>query len=156
MPYFNTYKMDPERYVAYYQNQAGNGLPGYAGGGVMYGAGLGGIFRKLFRMAMPLLKQGFTIAKPHLKSAAKNILSDVVSNTLTRTFNNNNNPQDGSGLMVMSRKRMSRPPGNRRSGQTQKKRKLTPKKTSVIKHKRKETAKRVTTAKSKRSVKTIF
>ncbi len=39
--------MDPERYVAYYQNQAGNGLPGYAGGGVMYGAGLGGLFRGL-------------------------------------------------------------------------------------------------------------
>lgn len=147
--------MDPGRYVAYYQNQAGNGLPGYAGGGVMYGAGLGGLFRGLFRMAVPLLKRGFSIARPHLKSAAKNILSDVVSNTLTHSFNNNH-AQDGSGLMVMSRKRMSRPPGTRRSGQTQKKRKRTPKKTSVIKRKRKETAKRVTTAKSKRSVKTIF
>lgn len=149
--------MDPERYVAYYQNQAGNGLPGYAGGGVMYGMGLGlgGLFRGLFRMAVPLLKRGFSIARPHLKSAAKNILSDVVSNTLTHSFNNNN-AQDGSGLMVMSRKRMSRPPGSRSSGQTQKKRKRTPKKTSVAKRKRKETAKRVTTAKSKKSVKTIF
>lgn len=155
MPYSNTYKMDPDRYVAYYQNQAGNGLPGYAGGGVMYGAGLGGLFRGLFRMAVPLLKRGFSIARPHLKSAAKNILSDVVSNTLTHSFNNNN-AQGGSGLMVMSRKRTSRPPGTRRSGQTRKKRKRTPKKTSVIKRKRKETAKRGTTAKSKRSVKTIF
>ncbi len=147
--------MDPDRYVAYYQNQAGNGLPGYAGGGVMYGAGLGGLFRSLFRMAVPLLKRGFSIARPHLKSAAKNILSDVVSNTLTHSFNNNN-AQGGSGLMVMSRKRTSRPPETRRSGQTRKKRKRTPKKTSVIKRKRKETAKRATTAKSKRSVKTIF
>ncbi len=30
--------MYPERYIAYYRNQAGNGLPGYAGGPVMYGA----------------------------------------------------------------------------------------------------------------------
>ncbi|KAL1256637.1 hypothetical protein QQF64_012182 [Cirrhinus molitorella] len=155
MPYPYTYNTDPERYVAYYQNQAGNGLPGYAGGGVMYGSGLGGVFRKLFRMAMPLLKQGFRIAKPHLKSAAKNILSDVVTNTLTHSFNNNNT-QDGSGLMVMSRKRMSRPPGVRRSGQTQKKRKRAPKKTSVIKRGRKTASKRVTTAKSKRSANTIF
>ncbi|KAI2645445.1 hypothetical protein H4Q32_028939 [Labeo rohita] len=96
--------MDPEQYVTYYQTQAGNGLPGYAGGGVMYGAGFGGMLRKLFRMTIPLLRQGFSIAKPHLKSAAKNILSDVVTNTLTRLFNNNN-AQEGSGLMVMSCKR---------------------------------------------------
>ncbi|KAI2661667.1 hypothetical protein H4Q32_007310 [Labeo rohita] len=144
--------MDPERYVTYYQNQAGNGLPGYAGAGVMYGAGFGGMLRKLFRMTIPLLRQGFSIAKPYLKSAAKNILSDVVTNTLTLSFNNNN-AQEGSGLMVMSRKRSSRPPGAKRSGKTQKKRKRSPKKTSVIKRKRKETTKRV---KSKRSVKTIF
>ncbi|XP_051530648.1 uncharacterized protein F54H12.2-like [Myxocyprinus asiaticus] len=40
MAYFNNHNADPMRYVAYYQNQAGNGLPGYAGGGVRYGAGL--------------------------------------------------------------------------------------------------------------------
>ncbi len=71
--------MDPERYVAYYRNQAGNGLPGYAGGPVMYGSGIGGIFKALFRTALPLLKRGFSIAKPHLKAAARNIASDVVT-----------------------------------------------------------------------------
>ncbi|KAA0716599.1 hypothetical protein E1301_Tti019191 [Triplophysa tibetana] len=39
----------------------------------------------------------------------------------------------------MSRKRMTRPPGTRRSGQTRKKRKRQPKKTSVVKRKRKTT-----------------
>ncbi len=81
----------------------------------MYGAGLGGLFRGLFRMAVPLLKRGFSFAKPHLKSAAKNIVSDVVSNVLTRSHSDK--AQDGSGLMVMARKRMSKPPGVRRRGQ---------------------------------------
>lgn len=155
MAYFNSHNADPMRYVAYYKNQAGNGLPGYSGGGVMYGAGLGGLFRGLFRMAVPLLRTGFSIAKPHLKSAAKNILSDVVSHTLSNSFNNNNT-QDGSGLMVMTRKRKSRPPGIRRSGQTQKKTKRPAKKTSVVKRKRKKTAKRAAAKRTKRSGKTIF
>ncbi len=96
--------MDPERYVAYYRNQAGNGLSGYAGGPVMYGACIGGIFKALFRTALPLLKRGFNIAKPHLKTAARNIASDVVTSALSRSYNDtNNNGQNGKGLMVMSR-----------------------------------------------------
>lgn len=79
----------------------------------MYGLGWGGLYRGLFRMTIPLLKHGFSIAKPHLKSAGKNILSDVVSNTLSQSFNNNGTP-DGSGLMVMACKRASRPPGVQR------------------------------------------
>ncbi len=106
--------MDPERYVAYYRSQAGNGLPGYAGGPVMYGGGIGGIFKALFRTALPLLKRGFSIVKPHLKTAARNIASDVVTSALTRSYNdaNNNNGQNGNGLMVMSRGSF-KPPGAR-------------------------------------------
>ena len=73
---FNT-SADPHRYVNYYQNQAGGSMPGYAGVPSMYGAGLGGLFRGLFRMAMPLLRRGIGIAKPHLKAAAKNIFSEM-------------------------------------------------------------------------------
>ncbi len=63
----------------------------------MYGASIGGI--------LPLLKRGFSIAKPHLKAAARNIASDVVTTALSRPYNdnNNNNGQNGNGLMVMSR-----------------------------------------------------
>lgn len=136
--------------MTYYTNQAGNGLPGYVGGGVMYGNGLGGLFRGLFRFAMPLLKRGFNIAKPHLKSAAKNIFSDVVSNTMAGSFNNHD--QDGSGLMVMSRKRVYRPPGTNRSGQKPKKARRTVKKSSVAKRKRKTSAKKPPA----KRVKTIF
>ncbi len=49
----------------------------------MYGAGIGGIFKALFRTALPLcvhypLKRGFSIAKPHLKAAAKNIAKKYI------------------------------------------------------------------------------
>ncbi len=54
----------------------------------MYGAGIGGIFKALFRTALPLLKRGFSIAKPHLKDAARYIASDVVTTALSRSYNN--------------------------------------------------------------------
>ena len=73
MDSFNMHTMDPERYVAYYQNQVGGVMSGYTGSPAMYGAGFGGIFRNLFRMAIPLFKRGFSIAKPHLKTAAKTL-----------------------------------------------------------------------------------
>lgn len=149
--------MDTADYVNYYRNQAGDGLPGYAGGAVMYGDGQGGLFRGLFRLAVPLLKRGFNIAKPHLKSAAKNIVTDVVSNVMSGSSSGNPKAQDGSGLMVMARKSMSKPPGIRRRGHSIKKTKKTkrgPKKVSVMLRKRKKPVKRkVSTA---RSVKSIF
>lgn len=146
--------MNVADYIDYYRNQAGGGLPGYAGGAVMYGAGLGGLFRGLFRMAVPLLKKGFNIAKPHLKAAAKNIVSDVVSNAMTRSYNGDPKAQDGSGLMVMARKRLSKPPGIRRRGLSIKKTKRRGKKLSVTRRKRKKTKKR--NASVKRTIKTIF
>ncbi len=125
----------------------------------MYGAGLGGLFRGLFRMAVPLLKRGFSFAKPHLKSAAKNIVSDVVSNVLTRSHSDK--AQDGSGLMVMARKRMSKPPGVRRRGQWAAPKKKKKKKTvrgsnkrSLVRRKRKRSVSRNVSI--KRATKSIF
>ncbi len=122
----------------------------------MYGAGLGGLFRGLFRMAVPLLKRGFSFAKPHLKSAAKNIVSDVVSNVLMRSHSDK--AQDGSGLMVMARKRMSKPPGVRRRGQraAPKKKKTVrgSNKRSLVRRKRKRSVSRNVSI--KRATKSIF
>ncbi len=151
--------MDPERYVAYYQNQAGSGLPGYAGGPVMYGSGIGGIFKALFRTALPLLKRGFSIAKPHLKAAARNIASDVVTNALSRTYNaNNSEGQNGKGLMVMSRGSF-KPPGMRvrRGSGRVKKVKRTSKKRTRAKRSQRTRAKRVKKAVlRKRPLSSIF
>lgn len=111
MKQFNPYA-DPHRYVAYYHNQAGGYINGFAGIPVMYGGfGLGSLLKGLYRMAMPLLRRGIGIAKPHLKAAAKNIVSDVVSNVMQSRSQDSG--QEGSGVLVMQRRNMRRPPGVR-------------------------------------------
>lgn len=74
---YQPYVHNADNYISYYTAQTGGELLGYSSLGAHYGAGLGGIFQSLFRMAFPLLKKGFSVA-PHLKTAAKNIVSDVV------------------------------------------------------------------------------
>ncbi len=95
-----------------------------------------GIFKALFRTALPLLKRGFSIVKPHLKTAARNIASDVVTSALLRSYDdtNNNNGQNGNGLMVMSRGSF-KPPGARirRGSGRVKKAKRTSKRRTVAK-----------------------
>lgn len=100
----HNHHLDPNSYVSYYVDQVGNGLLGYHGSPTMYGSGIGGIFRNLFRMVLPFMKRGLSIAKPHLKSAAKNIVSEVVANAITRRVSPDAEHQEGSGLMMMSRK----------------------------------------------------
>lgn len=99
---------DEAKYTAYYLNQAGGELPGYSGARVQYGNGLAGVFRAIYRTVFPLIKRGLTIAKPHLKSAAKNIVGDVMSNVTREAFSNKT--QDGNGLAVVTKTRKRRPP----------------------------------------------
>ncbi len=58
-------------------------------------------------MAVPLLKRGFNLAKPHLKTAATNIVGDVVSNIVRNTTTKQ---QEGNGLMVDTKRTAKRPP----------------------------------------------
>lgn len=51
------------------------------------GSGLGGLFKGLFRVAVPFIKRGFSIVKPHLKTAAKGIINDTVNNIMTNMQN---------------------------------------------------------------------
>lgn len=101
-------------YIAYYKAQVGGGLNGFRGTAQM-GRGIGGIFRSLFRMARPLLRRGVDMAKPHLKTAMKNIASDVVGQVIRSRFNNpeESNTQGGSGIVVLPRGRRLTPPGRR-------------------------------------------
>lgn len=95
---------DPSLYTHYYKQQAGYGLPGFSGLPVQYGAGIGGIFRALFRKAVPFLKRGFEIAKPHMASAAKNIAKDVVGNVTSAVMSKvAAHQQEGSGLAYIRR-----------------------------------------------------
>ena len=102
---------DPHRFVSYYEGQVGGTLPGFYGAPVMYGRGIGSIFSKLFRFVSPLLKKGFAVAKPHLKTAATNIAADAVKRVAGKLTEQRN--QEGSGIMVLSRRMRKRPPGDR-------------------------------------------
>lgn len=44
---------------------------------------IGGLFKGLFRMAVPLIKRGFVIAKAHLKTVAEGIVGEVVSSIVS-------------------------------------------------------------------------
>lgn len=101
---------DPTIYRNYYKAQAGYALPGYHGAPVMYGAGVGGIFRSLFRKAVPLLRRGLEIIKPHVKTAAQNIAKDVVGHVSRAVLEKvgNTASQEGAGLMYIKRRKRKR------------------------------------------------
>ena len=140
--------------MSYYMKQAGGELPGFIGASTQYGNGLGGIFRSLFRMALPLLKSGFSLAKPHLKTAATNIAGDVVSNITRNTLLKQ---QDGSGLVVYSRRPLKRPPSRRRRGRSVvKKRKTRVKKRKAVKKKSVTISYRAPNRRSKTTSRDIF
>lgn len=106
-----TLRDDPHRFISYYEGQVGGALPVFYGAPVMYGRGIVSIFSKLFRFVSPLLKKGFAVAKPHLKTAATNIATDAFNRVTEKLMKQGN--QEGSGIMVLSRKMRKRPPGDR-------------------------------------------
>lgn len=127
---------DPNSFMKYYVTQAGGNLPGFHGSPVYYGRGIGSLFSRLFRFVTPLLKQGFSLAKPHLKKAVSGIASDVLGKAVSRmTMTSEEEGQAGQGISVLSRKHRKRPPGQRIW--TVKKQPAKKKKTSVSSGKRK-------------------
>ena len=95
---------DPLYLVRYYEGQVGGSLPGFAGSPLMYGHGIGSVISRLFC---------FALARPHLKTAAKSIASDIFSQAVGK-MSGLMDPgiQDGSGgIMVLARKPRKRPAG---------------------------------------------
>ncbi len=116
-------------------------------------------FQSPFQNRSTSVERGFSIAKPHLKAAARNIASDVVTNALSRTYNaNKSEGQNGKGLMVMSRGSF-KPPGmrmRRGSGRVKKVKRTSKKRTVAIRSQRTR-AKRVKKAvRRKRPLNSIF
>jgi len=69
---------DPDAYVGYYLDQAGGGTY-YHGSRMQRGYGIGSIFGKMFRFAMPLLKRGAMHVGKALGRTGANILADAAS-----------------------------------------------------------------------------
>ena len=67
------------------QCQKGHGspLPVFRGAPMQYGHGIGSFFGKIFRKAVPLVKDVWKLVKPHAANAAKNVFNDVMSSKRT-------------------------------------------------------------------------
>lgn len=63
----------------YYLQQAGNGLPAFAGVRYQRGHGLGNIFRGLSRMAKPLLVKGAKTLGKQLLNTGSRVIADVAT-----------------------------------------------------------------------------
>lgn len=74
-----THVSNPESFVGYYLDQAGYGRGEYFQGTRMQrGYGIGSLFGKLFRFAMPLLKRGTKHVGQALARTGLNIAADAV------------------------------------------------------------------------------
>lgn len=61
----------------YYCNQSGDGLNFYQGSSLQKGYGFGGIFRSLFRAAVPLFKSGAKAVGKQLFHTGVDVLNDL-------------------------------------------------------------------------------
>ena len=69
--------------VGYYLRRASLGLLKFTSGLVSYPRRSWFMFSRLFKCMLPLFKKAFIIAKPHLKSAARNIAVDIIRAALS-------------------------------------------------------------------------
>ncbi|GBN12082.1 hypothetical protein AVEN_204137-1 [Araneus ventricosus] len=73
------YACSTTKFQEHYTNHKGSGIPYYEGVSFQKGYGLGGIFRRLFRTALPfLVKGGKALGKEALVTGT-NVINDVVS-----------------------------------------------------------------------------
>lgn len=100
----------------YYLKQAGSGLPYFQGSLYQKGYGLGGIFRRIFKYIMPIVRENAlpavkTVGRELLKSAA-NVVNDSLSGENLKTsakkrlsesiknISDKFNPHEGEGLAL--------------------------------------------------------
>ena len=88
----------------YYSNQAGSGggVDVFRGTRMQKGHGLGGLFRGLFKSAMPLLKSGMKAAAPMLKRGAKTLGKQVLDSGMNLA----GDLLDGESIKSSARKRV--------------------------------------------------
>lgn len=74
---FVPYKCCAKSFEDYYSHQSGSGLNYYQGTTLQKGYGFGGLFRSLFRAAVPLFKSGAKAVGRQLFHSGVNVLNDL-------------------------------------------------------------------------------
>lgn len=137
---------DDRAYHDYYMRQAGGGeIPKFIGAQTQYGYGLGGLLRnlirtviplgsRLFKIVKPVAHEAFTMAKPHLKEAVKEIGSAALRKAGEKLAELTTPGQSGSGRKRKRRRQMSKPRQSKRR-KVVKKRKMKAKRKTLKKRK---------------------
>lgn len=82
----------------HYASQVGHGLPYYRGISYQKGYGLGGIFRRIFRAALPYIVRGTkTVGKEALVTGSR-VMSDVLAGQDIKTAAKNRTKESGKNL----------------------------------------------------------
>ncbi|GIY11072.1 uncharacterized protein F54H12.2 [Caerostris darwini] len=66
-----------KKFEEHYTNQAGSGIPHYEGISFQRGYGLGGVFRRLFRAALPFLVRGGKVVGKEAPVTGTKVINDV-------------------------------------------------------------------------------
>ena len=74
---FVPYQCCQQSFEDYYTHQSGNGLNYYQGSPFQKGYGFGGLFRSLFRAAVPLFKSGAKAVGKQLFHTGVDVLNDL-------------------------------------------------------------------------------
>ncbi len=115
-------------YLDYYKAQAGSGsIPKFHGASTQYGYGLGGILRSIIRRIIPLgarvakavapaAKKAFTIAKPHLKAAGKELATAAMNKATEKITQKLKKLQKGKGRSCRRVVKKRKAPASKRGG----------------------------------------
>ncbi|GIY93390.1 uncharacterized protein F54H12.2 [Caerostris extrusa] len=68
-----------KKFEEHYTNQSGSGIPHYEGISFQRGYGLGGVFRRLFRAALPFLVRGGKVVGKEALVTGTKVINDVLS-----------------------------------------------------------------------------
>ena len=74
---FVPYRCCQQSFEDYYTHQSGSGLNYYQGSSFQKGYGFGGLFRSLFRAAVPLFKSGAKVVGKQLFRTGVDVLNDL-------------------------------------------------------------------------------
>ncbi|GIY37614.1 uncharacterized protein CDAR_125911 [Caerostris darwini] len=87
-----------EKFEEHYTNQSGSGIPHYEGISFQRGYGLGGVFRRLFRAALPFLVRGGKVVGKEALVTGTKVINDVLSGKDLETAAKSRSKEAGKSL----------------------------------------------------------
>ncbi|GIY69569.1 uncharacterized protein CDAR_82081 [Caerostris darwini] len=87
-----------KNFEEHYTNQSGSGIPHYEGISLQRGYGLGGVFRRLFRAALPFFVRGGKVVGKEALVTGTKVINDVLSGKDLETAAKSRSKEAGKSL----------------------------------------------------------